>query len=75
MVSFGQDLLTRLVETGFGLILVLVLSIYMLLYGQRIGALVRSIMPPGDGTPEDDYPTARAEGGVRLRPRADPVQR
>jgi predicted PurR-regulated permease PerM len=29
----------------------------MLLYGERIGALVRSVMPPGDGTPEDDYPT------------------
>jgi predicted PurR-regulated permease PerM len=36
---------------------VLVLSIYMLVYAPRIGALVRSIMPPGDGTPEDDYPT------------------
>ena len=29
----------------------------MLLYGERIGALVRRVMPPGDGTPEDDYPT------------------
>lgn len=57
IVSFGGDLLTRLVETGLGLILVLVLSIYMLLYGQRIGATVRAAMPPGDGSPEDDYPT------------------
>jgi predicted PurR-regulated permease PerM len=55
VVSFGQDLLTRLVETGFGLILVTVISIYMLLYADRVGALVRSVMPPGDGTPEDDY--------------------
>lgn len=57
IVSFGGDLLTRLVEAGLGLVLVLVLSIYMLLYGQRIGASVRRAMPPGDGTPEDDYPT------------------
>jgi predicted PurR-regulated permease PerM len=55
LVSFGQDLLVRLVETGFGLILVIVISIYMLLYAERIGGLVRSVMPPGDGTPEDDY--------------------
>ena len=40
----------------FALILVLVISIYMLLYGERIGALVRSVMPPGDGTAEDDFP-------------------
>jgi predicted PurR-regulated permease PerM len=55
LVSFGQDLLVRIVETGFGLILVIVISIYMLLYADRIGSLVRSVMPPGDGTPEDDY--------------------
>jgi predicted PurR-regulated permease PerM len=29
----------------------------MLIYAPRIGGLVRSVMPPGDGTPEDDYPT------------------
>lgn len=57
IVSFGGELLTLLVETGLGLVLVLVLSVYMLLYGQRIGAAVRQAMPPGDGTPEDDYPT------------------
>ncbi|HEV2815085.1 MAG TPA: AI-2E family transporter, partial [Solirubrobacteraceae bacterium] len=45
------------IEVSIQLILVLVLSIYMLLYGPRIGRLVRSIMPPGDGTPEDDYPS------------------
>jgi predicted PurR-regulated permease PerM len=58
LVSFGQDLLQRIVEAGFGLILVLVISIYMLLYADRIGALVRSVMPPGDGTKEDDFPLA-----------------
>ena len=29
----------------------------MLLYGERIGQVVRSIVPRGDGTPADDYPT------------------
>jgi predicted PurR-regulated permease PerM len=56
IVSFGQGLLKRVVETGFGLILVIVISVYMLLYADRIGTLVRSVMPPGDGTAEDDYP-------------------
>jgi len=54
-VSFGQDLLQRLVEVGFAAILVLVISIYMLLYAPRIGLLVRSALPPGDGSDEDDY--------------------
>ena len=39
------------------MILVVVLSIYMLIYGPEIGRLVRKAMPPGDGTPEDDFPT------------------
>ncbi|MFL5847210.1 MAG: AI-2E family transporter [Solirubrobacteraceae bacterium] len=56
IVSFGGDILTRFVEAGLALILVLVLSVYMLLYGQRIGASVRRVMPPGDGSEEDDYP-------------------
>jgi predicted PurR-regulated permease PerM len=57
IVSFGTDLLTKLVTAGAGLILVLVLSIYMLVHGERIGGLVRTVMPPGNGTPEDDYPS------------------
>ncbi|MDQ3740195.1 MAG: AI-2E family transporter [Actinomycetota bacterium] len=57
VVSFTGDLLREVIEVSIHLILVLVLSIYMLLYGPRIGRLVRSVMPPGDGTPEDDYPT------------------
>jgi predicted PurR-regulated permease PerM len=57
IVSVTGELLVRFVELSFYLILVVVLSIYMLVYAPRIGALVRSIMPPGDGTPEDDYPT------------------
>jgi len=57
VVSFGTDLLTKIVTAGFGLILVFVLSIYMLIHGERIGTLVRGVMPPGDGTREDDYPS------------------
>ena len=57
VITFTGELLRVVVETSITLVLVLVLSIYMLLYGPRIGELVRSVMPPGDGTPEDDYPT------------------
>ena len=57
VVSFTRDLLGKVVTVGFDLILVLVLSVYLLVYGREIGALVRRIMPPGDGTPGDDYPT------------------
>jgi len=56
IVRFGGDLLSRLVQAGLGLLLCLVLSIYMLVYGERIGASVRRFMPPGDGSPEDDFP-------------------
>jgi putative heme transporter len=57
IVSFGGDLVKTIVTAGFALILVFILSIYMLIYGERIGAFVRSVMPPGDGSSEDDYPT------------------
>jgi predicted PurR-regulated permease PerM len=57
IVSFGTDLLTKIVTAGAGLILVLVLSVYMLIHGERIGNLVRRAMPPGDGSRDDDYPT------------------
>ena len=29
----------------------------MMIYGDRIGAVARAVVPPGDGTPEDDFPT------------------
>jgi putative heme transporter len=54
LVSFTQDALRTLVEASLALILIVVISVYMLLYGERIGAGVRSIIP---STPEDDYPT------------------
>jgi predicted PurR-regulated permease PerM len=56
IASTATGLLTGIVAAGFGLILIVVVSVYMLLYGPRIGTLVRRVMPPGDGTPEDDYP-------------------
>jgi predicted PurR-regulated permease PerM len=56
IVSFSRDLLSSIVTVGFDLVLILVLSVYLLIYGRQIGELVRSIMPPGDGSPEDDYP-------------------
>ena len=56
VVTFARELVTLIVEAGFAVILILVIAIYMLLYGKQIGALVRYVMPPGDGTPEDDYP-------------------
>jgi hypothetical protein len=56
IVSFSRGLLTKIVTVSFDLVLVLVLSVYLLVYGKRIGELVRRVMPPGDGTPEDDFP-------------------
>jgi putative heme transporter len=57
LVSFTRDAVQTLVEASLALILVIVLTVYMLLYGERIGAAVRSVVPTGDGTPEDDFPT------------------
>lgn len=56
IVSFSRDLLTQVVTTGFDLVLTFVLSIYLLIYGDQIADLVKRMMPPGDGTPEDDFP-------------------
>lgn len=55
IVSFSRGLLTQLITIGFDLVLILVLSIYLQVYGRQIGELVRSLMPTGDGTPGDDY--------------------
>jgi predicted PurR-regulated permease PerM len=72
IVSFGGGVLAEVVSAGFDVILVFVLSVYTLLYGQRIGRLIRQWMPDGDGTPADDYPTlvqtavARYVGGQLL---------
>lgn len=58
VLSFSRSLLQSTAELSFSLILIFVISIYMLLYSDSIDRLVRSIMPPGDGTRDDDYPTA-----------------
>jgi putative heme transporter len=72
IVSSAGGVLTEVVSASFDFLLVFVLSVYMLLYGQRIGRLIRKYMPDGDGTPADDYPTlvqsavARYVGGQLL---------
>jgi predicted PurR-regulated permease PerM len=63
LLSFTQDALRTLVEASLFLILVIVLCVYMLLYGERIGAAVRSVLPPSHGSPKDDYP-ARVQRAV-----------
>lgn len=57
VVDFSRGLVEKVITSAFALVLIVVLTIYMLLYGPRIGTLVRAVMPPGDGTPDDDYPT------------------
>jgi predicted PurR-regulated permease PerM len=57
IATFGGGLLSEAARAIFDLVLVFVLSVYMLLYGERIGALVRRAMPDGDGSVADDYPT------------------
>ena len=56
IVAFSSDLLQKLAQIAFALVVSLVLSIYFLIYSESIGNLVRRLMPPGDGTPQDDYP-------------------
>jgi len=56
IVSAGTDVLESTVRAGLTLILVFVLSIYMLVYAPRIGAVVRSVLPKGGDGPPDDYP-------------------
>jgi predicted PurR-regulated permease PerM len=56
LASFGGALVTEVANGIFDLVLVFVLSVYMLLYGRQIGALVRRAMPDGDGSSADDYP-------------------
>jgi predicted PurR-regulated permease PerM len=56
IVSFTSNLLGKLVTLSVDLILTFVLSVYLLVYAPLIGELVRRLMPPGDGSPGDDYP-------------------
>jgi predicted PurR-regulated permease PerM len=72
IVSHAGGALSEVVSAGFDVVLTFVLSVYMLIYGPRIGLLLRRYMPDGDGTPADDYPTlvqnavARYVGGQLL---------
>ncbi len=72
IVSSAGGVLTEVASASFDFVLVFVLSVYMLLYGQRIGTLIRRYMPDGDGSHADDYPTlvqsalARYVGGQLL---------
>jgi predicted PurR-regulated permease PerM len=56
VVSFTRDAVQILVEASLAVILIIVLSVYMLIYGDRIGAVARALVPPGNGTPADDFP-------------------
>ena len=61
LVAFTRDALVRLVEASIALILIVVVAVYMLLYGERIGAAVRKVVPLGDGTPRTtSRPACRA---------------
>jgi predicted PurR-regulated permease PerM len=72
VVGWTRDLVEFLVTGIFALILVIVISVYMLLYARDIGDLARRVMPPSRGTPGDDFPTrighavARYVGGQLL---------
>jgi predicted PurR-regulated permease PerM len=57
IVSFSRDVLGKAISFGADLVLTFVLSVYLLAYAKPIGQLVRRVVPPGDGTPEDDFPT------------------
>ena len=51
IVSFSRDLLTQIVTISFDLVLVLVLSIYLLVYGEEIGAWSGGSCRPETGRP------------------------
>lgn len=56
IASSGASILTEAAGAVFDLVLIFVLSVYMLLYGEEIGRLARRLLPDGDGTDADDYP-------------------
>ena len=74
VVSFTRDAVQRLVEAGLALILIIVLSVYMLIYGDRIGAVVRGRRAAGRRHAGRRLPDARPGLAVRLRPRPVAVQ-
>jgi len=56
LVKFGTGLITSVAQAALALVLTVVISVYMLVYSDRIGRVVRRAMPPGDGSPQDDFP-------------------
>jgi predicted PurR-regulated permease PerM len=62
LVRFTTGLVTSIAQAALAVILTIVISIYMLVYSDRIGRVVRSLTPPGNG-PEDDFP-ARIQQAV-----------
>ena len=62
LLNFTQDALRTLIEASLALILIVVLSVYMLLYGERIGNHLRGVVPRRAGS-DDDYP-ARIQRAV-----------
>ncbi|MGI8800760.1 MAG: AI-2E family transporter [Solirubrobacteraceae bacterium] len=56
LVAFSGGLLKKAASVSLDLVLILVLSVYMLVYGRQIGTLVRRVMPQGSGGPQDDFP-------------------
>jgi predicted PurR-regulated permease PerM len=56
LASSSAGVATEAASAVFNLVLIFVLSVYMLLYGEQIGKLVRRLMPAGDGSRADDYP-------------------
>ena len=56
LASSSAGVLTEAASAAFDLVLIFVLSVYMLLYGEQIGKLVRHVMPSGNGSDADDYP-------------------
>ena len=63
IVGFTRDLLQNLVAALLALVLIIVISVYMLLYARQIGDAARRVMPPSSGSEEDDFPT-RVERAV-----------
>jgi predicted PurR-regulated permease PerM len=57
LLSFTTSLLTSVANAAIALVLIFVVSVYLLVYAGQIGVVVRRLLPPGDGTAEDDYPT------------------
>ncbi len=57
VAEVSGEVLKEAVAVLFDLIIVFVLSVYMLLYGERIGQVARNLMPGGHDPRTDDYPS------------------